>query len=193
MNASRDAVSRGLALAALTVLVSGYAIGARGEEQRIASQLNQNGSAAERADGALRSLAERPALEAERRRLRQRLQRTDLGEDAARLVARFLRGAAVAAERHGAAVVSVEAGDVAHPLDPRRDAIPLALELEGSYRALLAAITDLSRLGVPASVDVVSLARAHADGPDRTLTAALHVSLLRLAAEDQPSARAEPR
>jgi hypothetical protein len=192
MNASRDAVSRGLALAALTVLVSGYAIGARGEEQRIASQLNQNGSATERADGALRSLAERPALEAERRRL-QRLQRTDLGEDAARLVARFLRGAAVAAERHGAAVVSVEAGDVAHPLDPRRDAIPLALELEGSYRALLAAITDLSRLGVPASVDVVSLARAHADGPDRTLTAALHVSLLRLAAEDQPSARAEPR
>jgi len=192
MNASHDAVSRGLALAALTVLVSGYAIGARGEEQRIASQLNQNGSAAERADGALRSLAERPALEAERRRL-QRLQRTDLGEDAARLVARFLRGAAVAAERHGAAVVSVEAGDVAHPLDPRRDAIPLALELEGSYRALLAAITDLSRLGVPASVDVVSLARAHADGPDRTLTAALHVSLLRLAAEDQPSARAEPR
>ena len=192
MNAPRDTVARALALAALTVLVAGYALGARGEEQRIAAQLNQNGSTAERADDSLRSLAERPALEAERRRLRERLRRTDLGEDAARLVARFLRGAASTAERHGAAVVSVDAGDAAHPLDAQRDAIPLALELDGSYRAILDAIADLSRLGVPASVDVVSLARTHADGPDRTLTAALRVSLLRLAAEDHPGARAAP-
>jgi hypothetical protein len=86
----------------------------------------------------------------------------------------------------------VDAGDAAHPLDAQRDAIPLALELDGSYRAILDAIADLSRLGVPASVDVVSLARTHADGPDRTLTAALRVSLLRLAAEDHPGARAAP-
>jgi hypothetical protein len=193
MNAPRDARARALALAALTVVVTGYAVGARGEEQRIASQLNLNGSAAERADDALRSLAERPALEAERRRLRERLGRTDLGEDAARLVARFLRGAASAAERHGATVISVDAGDAAHPLDVQRDTIPLALELDGSYRAVLGAVTDLSRLGVPASVDVVSLARTHADGPDRTLTALLRISLRRLVTQGQPLARAAPR
>jgi hypothetical protein len=182
MSASSATVGRIVACTALAVLLGGYVGVVRGAEARLAAQVDDGVATARRTDDALRLLAAAPGLEAERRTLRDQLRQVDLGTDVAELVGHFLRSAADVAARHGASIVSVGAGDAAHPSGPAAEAVPLDVVLQGSYRALLGSLSDLSRTGVPCAIDVLSLSRVHPDGPDATLLAAVRISLQRLGA-----------
>jgi hypothetical protein len=175
----QDHLRRCLALAALAVVVCGYLL-VRGAEHTIALHADDVRTCEERANRLTALLRRTPALDAERARLRRRVRTVDLGEDAARLVARFLRGIAQTAQHDHVAVLGIGAPD-AHGAPTADDrTIPLDLDLSGRYADVLAAITDLARTGAPAAVDVVSLARVRTDEGDRTLTASLHVALVRL-------------
>ncbi|MGD1066972.1 MAG: hypothetical protein ABR975_09165 [Vulcanimicrobiaceae bacterium] len=179
MSARPDHLRRCLALAALAVVVCGYLL-VRGAERTIALHADDVRASDQRATRLAVLLARAPALEAERSRLQRRVQTVDLGEDAARLVARFLRGIAQTAARDHVAVLGIGAPD-AHGAPTADDrTIPLDLDFSGRYTDVLAAITDLGHTGAPAAVDVVSLARVRTDESDRTLTASLHVALVRL-------------
>ncbi|HTW83421.1 MAG TPA: hypothetical protein VMD91_05055 [Candidatus Sulfotelmatobacter sp.] len=152
----------------------------RGDQRRIAEQLDENARAAAHADALARELVRAPAVDGERRRLQGRLRGLDLGTDAARSLARFLRGADAVARRHNALVLAVSADQP--PRGTRHPTTPLALtvDLSGRYGDLLGAVADLSRMGVPAGVDVVALTRARTAGSDPSLTASLRVALPRV-------------
>jgi hypothetical protein len=190
VNARGEHLSRCLALAALAVMLCGYLL-VRGAERTIALHAEDARMSDERASRLAALLTRAPALDAERSRLQRRVETTDLGDDAARLVARFLRGIALTAQRDHVAVLGIGAPDArgASVADDRT--IPLDLDISGRYGDVLAAIADLARTGAPAAVDVVSLARVRTDDDDRTLNASLRVALVRLeaAADVRPRTR----
>ena len=182
--------------AVLTVL-AGYVFVFRAGESRIGEQLADNARIAERIAAAERTLASDPALETERRRLRGTLASVQLHGTRGAHVARFMRDAAhvLAAHRTTIASIAVNAAPIAISAGARvtgvtagsdaavdsLDAIPLDVTVDGRYADVLSAIRALSRTDVPASVDIMSLARKNADASEATLTATLHVVLHRLA------------
>lgn len=195
--------------AAVIVVLAAYLLVFRGGETRIAERLDDNARIGERVRAGERTLASRPRVEAERRRLRGELRTVDLDAPRSALVARFLRDAARIAAAHHAAIPTITATATAvaatlppnaatlasnAPIDPL-ETIPLEVTVEGRYADLLATMRALSRSRVLAAVEVASLARKHADGPDVTLTAALHVALQRIApaASRPPATQADVR
>ena len=174
--------------AAVVVVLAAYGFVFRGGERRITDRLDENARIVERLRAGERMLAARPRLEGERTRLRSRLRAVELDAGRSVLVARFLRGAAHIAASHHAVIPTIAAAGTANPVagapnlpSEPLEAIPLELTVEGRYADVLATMRALSRMRVLASVDLASLARKHADGPDATLTAALHVALQRRA------------
>ena len=180
--------------AAVVAVLAAYVFVFRAGEARIADRLDENARIAERMRAGERTLASRPRFEADRRRLRGELRAVELDVARSALIARFLRSAAGIAAAHHAAIPTVTAGSIAGlatsgtnaavPPGEPLEAIPLEITVEGRYADVLATMRALSRSRVLAAVDVVSLARKHADGADATLTAALHVALERRASAD---------
>ncbi len=176
-----------LRFAAVVVVLAGYVFVFRGGEGRITERLDENARIAERVRTSELALAARARFEADRTRLLGRLRAVELDAGRSALVARFLRDAARIAAAHHAAIPTITAAGVATPVsvapsatnDPL-ESIPLEITVEGRYADVLATMRALSRSRVLAAVDVASLARKHADGPDATLTATLHVALERL-------------
>ena len=181
--------------AVLTVL-AGYVFVFRAGESRVGEQLADNARIAERIAAAERTLASDPALETERRRLRGMLASVQLHGTRGAHVARFMRDAArvLAAHRTTIATIAVNATPIAisgtrvngvtagsDAAVDSLDAVALDVTVDGRYADVLSAIRALSRTDVPASVDIMSLARKNADASEATLTATLHVVLHRLA------------
>ena len=174
--------------AAVVVVLASYAFVFRGGEARITARLDENVRIGERLHAGERALASRTRIEARRTHARERLRAVELDASRSTLVARFLRDAASVAAAHHATIPAIAAtgpqtavpavpADANDPLET----IPLEITVEGRYADVLATMRALSASRVLAAVDVASLARKHADGPDATLTAALHVVLHRRA------------
>ncbi|HYW53374.1 MAG TPA: hypothetical protein VE826_05360 [Dongiaceae bacterium] len=185
--------SKLLRFAAVAVVLAAYLFVFRGGETHITERLDDNARIAERVRAGERTLASRPRFEAERRQLRGELRAVDLDAARSALVARFLRDAARIAAAHHAAIPTITATGTGNPatLAPNApsellETIPLEVTVEGRYADVLATMRALSRSRVLAAVEVASLARKHADGPDVTLTAALHVALQRFAPAESP-------
>jgi Tfp pilus assembly protein PilO len=184
---------------AVVVVLAAYVFIFRGGEARIAVRLGENARIAERVRAGERTLAARPRVEADRARLRAGLRSVDLAVDRSALVARFLRDAARIAVAHHAVIPAITSSGSTTanpaatapnaPAEPL-EAIPMDITVEGRYADVLATMRALSRARVLAAVGVASLARKHADGIDTTLTAALHVSLQRLATPPTADVRA---
>ena len=183
---------------AVVVVLAAYVFVFRWGEGRITERLDENARIAERVRAGERALASRPRFEAERARLRDRLRAVELDAGRSALVARFLHDAARIAAAHHAAIPTITAATAATPIsappiasnasNAQLEAIPLEITVEGRYADILETMRALSRSRALAGIDVASLARKHADGPDPTLTAALHVALERMA----PAATAPP-
>ena len=174
--------------AAVVVVLAGYVFVFRGGEDRITERLDENARIAGRVRAGELALASRPRFEADRTRLFARLHSVELDAGRSAQVARFLSDAARIAVAHHAAIPTITAAGVAAPVSIAPNAtneplesIPLEITVEGRYADVLATMRALSRSRVLAAVDVASLARKHADGPDATLTATLHVALERRA------------
>ncbi len=177
-----------LRFAAVVVVLAAYAFVFRAGETRIADRLDENARILERLHAGERTLASSGRAEARRTQLRKRLRTVELDAGRSALVARFLRDAARIAAAHHATIPTIAAAGpqnapTAAPSEGHDllEAIPLDVTVEGRYGDVLATMRALSASRVLAAVDVASLARKHADGPDATLTAALHVVLQRLA------------
>ena len=182
--------------AVLTVL-AGYVFVFRVGESRIGEQLTDNARSVERIAAAERTLASDTALETEHRRLQGTLVSVQLHGTRGAHVARFVREAAhlLAAHRTTIATIAVNASPIAITPGTRvngvtagsdaavdaLDSVALDVTVDGRYADVLSAIRALSRTGVPASVEIMSLARKNADASEATLTATLHVVLHRLA------------
>lgn len=137
-------------------------------------------------------LASRARTEAEGRRVRDQLRAVALDGDRSTVVAHFLRDAARIAVVHRATITAItNVSPAGAPAAPQAratlDAVPLDVTVEGRYADVLATMRALSRSTVPAAVELASLARKHVDGPDPTLSAALHVALQRF---ERPNATA---
>ncbi len=176
-----------LRFAAVVVVLAAYAFVFRAGETRIADRLDENARILERLHAGERTLASSGRAEARRTQLRKRLRTVELDAGRSALVARFLRDAARIAAAHHATIPTIAAAGpqnapTAAPSEGHDllEAIPLDVTVEGRYGDVLATMRALSASRVLAAVDVASLARKHADGPDATLTAALHVVLQRL-------------
>ena len=127
-------------------------------------------------------LRTRGSLVAARARLHAELRQLETGGDSAPIVARFVRDAARIAQAHRTTVASIAAPgsplaskDRTHAIDT----IPLAVTLEGRYIDVLAVIRALSRLPVPAEIDVVSVVRMTHPGAV-AVAAVLRVALRRI-------------
>jgi hypothetical protein len=156
----------------------------RVDEGRIADRIVENATILGQLVAAEGRIRRRPALEAERAQLRERLRDADLAADRTRLVAVFLRDAARIAARHHAkiAAVAADGADAFSPAaQPPFEGIALHLTIEAGYGDLLAAIRDLSASRVLADVEVASLSRKQTDLSRTTLTSAVRVVIEHLA------------
>lgn len=168
---------------AVLVVLGGFFFVFRVDEGRIDDRIVANAHAAAQLAGDERRLRTAPILEAERRRLRQRLRRVDLEDDAATLVAHFVHDAAAISTRHHTVIASIAATAPLPLATPSAvpvqgggfDGLALDLTVEGHYGDVLATIRDLSAAGVLATVEVTSLARKTTTTADTTLSAMLHV------------------
>lgn len=188
-----------LRFAAVVVVLAAYAVVFRAGEARIAERLDENARIVERLRAGERTLASRTRVEARRAQLRDRLRAVELDAGRSALTARFVRDAARIAAAHHVTIPAIAATGPQNALaaapndanDPF-ESIPLDVTVEGRYADVLATLRALSTARVLAAVDVASLARKHADGPDATLTAALHVVLERLAPAAAPAPARAP-
>src|SRR5260370_23423112 len=112
-------------------------------------------------------LANAPALEAQQFELRRRIRRIAGGSNGAE-VARFLRDASRSAASHHVVVTALAADGApmngavsASERNAPAAGLPFALSLEGEYRDVLAALRELSDLGVPAALGLTSLVRTN--------------------------------
>jgi hypothetical protein len=195
-----------LRFASVAVVLAAYLFVFRAGEARIIARQDENARIAERVSAGERALAARGRVEALRTRLRENLRAVELDAARSALIARFLRDAARIAAAHHASIPTISAAGPQNvatvtPSDPLKasdspeplETIPFEITVEGRYADVLGTMRALSRSRVLAAVDVASLARKHADGPDATLTAALHVVLHRRApAPTLPSAASAP-
>lgn len=179
--------------AAVIVVLASYVLVFRTGEARITDRLEENARIMDSLRAAQQTVAARPRLETERRRLRAHLHAVDLDADRGALVARFVRDAARIATAHrttiaaitasgataslavGAAAVSSAASSAA-PSEPLQT-IPLEVTVDGRYADVLATVRALSAARVLAAVDVASLARKNAAAADPAVTAVIHVAL----------------
>ena len=180
--------------AAVFVALAGYLVVFHAGEHRLGARIGANAALAAQLRDASRILESRPALEAERARLRQRLREVDLDGDRSSLVARFVHAAARIALANRTTIPTIAASGSPGATDAGApfETIPLELAVEGRYVDVLATIRALSSSRVLASVDVVSLARKNTDAGDATLVATLRVLLERLAPAVRSAARARP-
>lgn len=186
--------------AALVVALGGYVFAFRLIETRIDERVARIAHSSEQLRADDRVLAEQPRLVVERAHLRARLARVEIGDDATRLVARFLHDAARIAARHRTSITAIagSSAGAAAARTPLSDSfvrsstppatvvdpfqvIPFDVTIEGRYGDLLATVVELSATPVLARIDLVSLGRKNVDAPDATLSAALHVALERVA------------
>ena len=183
-----------LRFASVVVVLAAYVFVFRAGEARIIARQDENARIAERVRAGERALAARGRVEALRTRLRENLRAVELEAARSALIARFLGDAARIAAAHHASIPTISAAGpqnvaTATPSEPLRasdvpeplEMIPFEITVEGRYADVLATMRALSRSRVLTAVDVASLARKHADGPDPTLSAAPHVALHRRA------------
>jgi hypothetical protein len=172
------------AFASISIALLGSLIAVSWGESRIAERSFANDALAAQIAAANARLANAPALEAQQLELRRRIRRTAGGSNGAQPVARFLRDASRAAAAHRVVVTALAADGA--PVNAALSAsernapaagLPFQLSLEGEYRDVLAALRELSDLGVPAALDLTSLVRANPEGPRARLTATLRVVL----------------
>jgi hypothetical protein len=171
------------------LLLAGYAGVVRAGDARIAEQRAAETAIAAHVDADELRVRAQPALASERARLRRRLRRFNLEEDEASLVARFVRDAVAIAARDRLRIIAIAAEQTPRVETPASSTAmagafaptPLELTVEGRYDDVLRGLRDLSRAHVLARVELAALTRTHPDGPGATVTAALHVTVERLA------------
>lgn len=149
-----------------------------------------------------RTLARRPALERDERTIEARLRVFDLRADKPTLAARFIRATTRIAAKYQVNLDGVEGRSApATPVPTTEaaslpggavsfEAIPLDVTLSGSYRGLLAAISELTQAPVAMQIDVAAIERNASPAATTSdavpLTARLHITLQRLA-NDAPA------
>jgi hypothetical protein len=170
--------------ASVSIAVLGSLVVVSWEEGRIAQRSFANDALAAQIAAADVRLAGAKDLQAQQLELRRRIRRTAGGSSAAQPVARFLRDASRNAGAHGVVVTALAADGApltaapgASERNARAAALPFQLSLEGEYRDVLAALRELSNLGVPAALELTSLVRTSPEGPRARLTATLRVVL----------------
>jgi hypothetical protein len=172
------------AFASVSIALLGSLVAVSWGEGRIAERSFANDALAVQIAAANARIANAPALEAQQLELRRRIRRSAGESNAAQPVARFLRDASRAATAHRVVVTALAAdgapANAALGVSERNApaaGLPFQLSLEGEYRDVLAALRELSDLGVPAALDLTSLVRTNPEGPRARLTATLRVVL----------------
>ncbi|MDB5092997.1 MAG: hypothetical protein JWO85_1098 [Candidatus Eremiobacteraeota bacterium] len=178
------AATKRTAFASVSIALLGSLVVVSWGESRIAERSFANDALAAQFAAANARLGSAPALQAQQLELRRRIRRTAGGSSAAHPVARFLRDASRNAGAHHVLVTALAADGA--PLNAASGAsernvpaaaLPFQLSLEGEYRDVLAALRELSDLGVPAALELTSLVRTNPEGPRARLTATLRIVL----------------
>jgi hypothetical protein len=175
---------RRTAFVSISIALLGSLVVVSWGEGRVAERSFANDALAAQIAAANERLASAPALQAQQLELRRHIRRTAGGPSAAQPVARFLRDASRNAGAHHVVVTALAADGAplnAPPSASDRNApaaaLPFQLSLEGEYRDVLAALRELSDLGVPAALELTSLVRTNPEGSRARLTATLRIVL----------------
>ncbi len=186
------------AFASVSIAVLGSLVAVSWGEGRIADRTFANDALAAQIATADAQLARAPALEAQRVELRRRVRRS-AGSSEAQPITRFVRDASRSAAAHHVVLAALTADgapmNAALTGSERKGApagLPFQLSLEGEYRDVLAALRELSDLGVPAALDLTSLVRTNPEGSRARLTATLRVVLDDFTASGFDDARTAP-
>ena len=174
--------ARLLRFGAVLVVLAGYVLIFRLDEDRIALRGAENATTLERIAAIDRTIASRPVLEHERRRLHAAMPTMLVRADRTELVARFVHDAARISTLDRTAIASIAAA--ATPPGPTptgsAESTPLDLSVHGRFADVLKTVRDLAGSRVPVSIDLTSLNRSNGDGDDATVVAGVHIVLERL-------------
>jgi hypothetical protein len=172
------------AFASVSIALLGSLVVLSWGEGRIADRSFANDALAAQIAAANARLAGAPALQAQQLELRRRIRRSAGESSAAQPVARFLRDASRNAAVHHVVVTALAVDGAPLNAESNRSernvpaaALPFQLSLEGEYRDVLAALRELSDLGVPAALELTSLVRTNPEAPRARLTATLRIVL----------------
>jgi hypothetical protein len=187
-------VPRTSAFVALSIVLAGYGLIFRPLEAAVAQRYGALDEARATLVQRLARARNVPALEHERQRRAEQLQRLHIGERRAAVVERFLHTIAGVSGRDAVAVESVAATATQLPPASRPapvplfEDLPLDVTLRGRYLDVIRAARDLNAADAIARITLTTLGNAPTRPGERPqLNAALHVNLLREADDATPA------